>query len=55
MYTREMETADKVSLTVKSRNGRVSVIASDDQVKTVSIEASSAGLPVDCPREILTP
>jgi VWFA-related protein len=46
-YTRELETADKVSLTVKSRNGRVSVIASDDQVKKVSIEASSAGTPVD--------
>ncbi|MGI9067831.1 MAG: VWA domain-containing protein [Pyrinomonadaceae bacterium] len=46
-YTREMETADKVSLTVKSRNGRVSVIASDDQLKKVSIEASSAGALVD--------
>jgi len=46
-YMREMETADKVSLTVKSQNGRVSVIASDDQVKKVVIEASSAGAAVD--------
>lgn len=46
-YKREMETPDKVSLTVRSRNGRVSVIASDDQVKRVSIEASSSGTSVD--------
>ena len=46
-YTREMETSAKVSLSIKSRNGRVSVIASDDQLKKVSIEASSAGAPVD--------
>jgi VWFA-related protein len=46
-YTRELETADKVSLTVKSRNGRVSVIASDEQVKKVVIEASSAGAAID--------
>src|SRR2546426_7499995 len=46
-YTREMDTAAKVSLSVKSRNGRVSVIASDDQVSKVSIEASSAGASVD--------
>ena len=46
-YTREMDTAPKVSLSVKSRNGRVSVIASDEQVKKLSIEASSAGAPVD--------
>ena len=42
-----MDTAAKVSLSVKSRNGRVSVIASDDQLKKVSIEASSAGAVVD--------
>jgi VWFA-related protein len=46
-YTREMDTGAKVSLSIKSRNGRVSVIASDDQVKKVSIEASSAGASVD--------
>jgi VWFA-related protein len=46
-YSRELETSDKVSLTVKSQNGRVSVIASDDQVKKVSIEATSAGAAID--------
>lgn len=46
-YTREMDTAAKVSLSVKSRNGRVQVIASDDQVKKVTLEASSAGTLVD--------
>jgi len=45
-YTAELDTSEKVSLTVKSRNGRVSVIASDEQIKKVSIEASSAGAPV---------
>jgi VWFA-related protein len=42
-YRRELETGEKVSLTVKSRTGRVSVIASDEQKKNVIIEASSAG------------
>jgi VWFA-related protein len=46
-YSRELETADKVSLTVKSQNGRVSIIASDDQVKKVLIEATSAGTAID--------
>lgn len=46
-YRREMETSDKVSLSVKSRSGRVSVIASDEQQKMVTIEASSAGASID--------
>ncbi|MDQ2975948.1 MAG: VWA domain-containing protein [Acidobacteriota bacterium] len=46
-YRKEIDTADRVSLSVKSRNGRVSVIAADDQQKKVSIEASSAGALVD--------
>jgi len=46
-YRREMETSDKVSLSVKSRSGRVSVIATDEQKKNVIIEASSAGRAVD--------
>jgi VWFA-related protein len=45
-YRTELETSERVSLTVKSRSGRVSVIASDEQIKKVSIEASSAGAPV---------
>jgi VWFA-related protein len=46
-YRREMETSDKTSLSVKSRSGRVSVIASDEQTKNVIIEASSAGAAID--------
>jgi VWFA-related protein len=46
-YRRELETGEKVSLSVKSRNGRISVIASEEQKKNVTIEASSAGAPVD--------
>jgi VWFA-related protein len=45
-YRTELDTSEKISLTVKSRSGRVSVIASDEQKKKVSIEASSAGAPV---------
>jgi VWFA-related protein len=46
-YRRDLDTGDKVSLTVKSRSGRVSVIAQDGLLKKVTIEASSAGAPVD--------
>ena len=46
-YRREMETSEKVSLSVNSRSGRVSVIANDEQKKNVIIEASSAGAPID--------
>jgi VWFA-related protein len=46
-YRREMETGEKVSLSVKSRSGRVSVVASDEQKKNVIIEASSAGAAID--------
>ncbi len=47
-YRKEIETGEKVSLSVKSRNGRVGVIASEEQ-KNVTIEASSTGAPVDAP------
>lgn len=46
-YRREIETSEKVSLSVNSRSGRVSVIATDEQTKNVIIEASSAGRAVD--------
>ncbi|MEP6568992.1 MAG: VWA domain-containing protein [Acidobacteriota bacterium] len=42
-YRRDFETGEKVSLTVKSRSGRVSVIAADEQKKNVTIEATSTG------------
>ena len=41
-----VDTSEKISLTVKSRSGRVSVIASDDLKGKVTIEASSTGAPV---------
>ncbi len=47
IYRQEIDTGDRVSLSVKSRNGRVSVIASDEQQKKVTIEASSTGALVD--------
>jgi VWFA-related protein len=46
-YRREIETGEKISLSVKSRSGRVSVIAADEQTKNVIIEASSAGAAID--------
>ncbi|HEV7743556.1 MAG TPA: VWA domain-containing protein [Pyrinomonadaceae bacterium] len=46
-YRRELDTGEKVTLTVKSRSGRVSVIAADEQKKNVTIEASSSGALVD--------
>ena len=45
-YRKDLDTGDRVSLTVKSRSGRVSVIAEDERKKQVTIEASSAGAPV---------
>jgi VWFA-related protein len=46
-YLRELDTPEKVSVSIKNRDGRVSVIASDEQQKKINIEAKSAGLPVD--------
>jgi VWFA-related protein len=46
-YRKEMDTSETVTLTVKSRSGRVSVIASDEQKKKVTIEASSSGAQVE--------
>lgn len=46
-YRKELETGEKVSVSVKSRSGRVGVIASDDQKKNVIIEATSGGALVD--------
>jgi VWFA-related protein len=46
-YRHELETGDRVSLKVKSRSGRVSVIAQDEQLKKITIEANSNGSPVD--------
>jgi VWFA-related protein len=46
-YLRELDAPEKVSVSIKNRDGRVSVTASDEQQKKVTIEAKSAGLPVE--------
>jgi VWFA-related protein len=43
----EFEAAEKVSLFIRNPDGRVSVIASEEQQKKVSIDAKSAGLAID--------
>src|SRR6266850_261528 len=46
-FLRELEAPEKVSVSIKNRDGRVSVIASDEHQKKVTINATSAGLPVE--------
>ena len=46
-YKSEIEAPEKVSLVVKNLDGRVSVIASDEQQKKVTIDARSTGAPVN--------
>ncbi|HEY3024929.1 MAG TPA: VWA domain-containing protein [Pyrinomonadaceae bacterium] len=46
-FERELNTPEKVSLTIKNLNGRVIVVASDQQQKTVTIQATSPGAPVE--------
>jgi VWFA-related protein len=46
-YRREFDTDETVSLTVKSRSGRVSVIAADDVQKKVTLEATSTGASIE--------
>jgi len=45
-YKTELETPEKVSIVVKNLDGRVSVIASEEQQKKVSIDAKSTGAAV---------
>jgi VWFA-related protein len=45
-FKKELEVPEKVSLSVKNIDGRVSVVASEEQQKKVTIEAKSAGQPV---------
>src|SRR2546426_12311265 len=42
---RELDTPEKVSISIRNHNGRISVIAVDGQ-KKVSVEATSTGAPV---------
>ena len=46
-FQRELESPETVHVIVTNRNGRVSVIASEEQQKKVTLEGRSAGLPVD--------
>ena len=46
-YQRELDTPDLVSLVVKTKNGKVSVVVDDEQQKKVIIQATSPGQPVE--------
>ena len=46
-FKQELEAPEKVSLSVKNIDGRVSVVASEEQQKKVTIEAKSSGLPIE--------
>ena len=45
-YERELSVGGKALLTIRNRNGRVSVIASDNEKDKSSLQATSAGAPV---------
>ena len=46
-FKQELEAPEKVELTVRNLDGRVSVVASDEQQKKVTVEARSAGAAVE--------
>ncbi len=46
-YKQELEAPEKVSLSVKNLDGRVSVVASEEQQKKITVEAKSTGLAID--------
>src|SRR6185503_15718414 len=46
-FKKDIEAPEKVNLSVKNIDGRVSVIASEEQQKKVTIDARSAGLPIE--------
>src|SRR5438132_14190691 len=46
-YERELNTSAKTLLTIKNRNGRVSVIASDNEKDKSSLKATSTGAHVE--------
>jgi VWFA-related protein len=50
-YQKELNISSKSLLTIKNRNGRISVVASDNDKDKVSLEASSTGAPVE-PRDL---
>ncbi|HET9710588.1 MAG TPA: hypothetical protein VFP64_01860, partial [Pyrinomonadaceae bacterium] len=46
-FKQELEAPEKVSLSVKNLEGRVSVIASEAQQKKVTVDAKSSGSPIE--------
>jgi VWFA-related protein len=46
-FKKEIEAPEKVNLSVKNVDGRVSVIASEEQQKKITIDARSAGLAIE--------
>lgn len=46
-FKQELEAPEKIELTVRNLDGRVSVVASDEQQKKVTIDAKSAGDAID--------
>jgi VWFA-related protein len=46
-FKKELEAPEKVSLSVKNLEGRVSVVASEEQQKKVTVDAKSAGSPIE--------
>ena len=46
-YERQFSVGSKPSLTIKNRNGRVSVVTSDDQKDKALLQATSPGAPVE--------
>jgi len=46
-FKQELEAPEKVDLTVRNVDGRVSVVASDEQQKKVTVEAKSSGSPIE--------
>jgi VWFA-related protein len=46
-FKQELEAPEKVDLTVRNIDGRISVVASDQQQKKVTVEAKSSGAPIE--------
>jgi VWFA-related protein len=46
-FKKELEAPEKVSLSVKNLEGRVSIIASEEQQKKVTVDAKSSGSPIE--------
>src|SRR5829696_5179273 len=46
-FKTELETPEKISIVIRNLDGRVSVVASEEQQKKLTVEARSAGLAID--------